>query len=114
MPFVRTIFAVLISVAVAILPAAGAAAFKLPDAGMTDMSAAEPMHNCCPDEDNPCDKSAHDCKFMAMCVLKCLNFWAASFSYVALPKTDKAAISLPVNAALHAHAVGPPFRPPRS
>ncbi len=114
MPFVRTIFAVVIAVAVAVLPAAGGAAIKLPEAGPTEMSAAEPMHDCCPDAMNPCDKSAQDCPFMAGCVLKSFSLWTTTFSHFTLPPTDVPVLSLAAIAALHARAVGPPLRPPRS
>src|SRR5262245_8903545 len=118
MAFARTIFAVLITVAVAILPAAGWAAFKLPGADSAEMSIGEPMAgepmDCFPHESNPCDKSMQDCPFMAACVLKCFNFWAPSFMHLAPPGTDLAAVSLPTTAELSARAVGPPFRPPRS
>jgi hypothetical protein len=114
MALARTILAVLIAVAVAILPALAGAAFKLPAAGIAEMSVAEPMHNCCPDESNPCDRQVQDRTCMATCVLNCFNFWSAPFTYLTLPPTDLTAVSLPATAALQARAVGPPFRPPRS
>jgi len=84
----------------------------LPDAGPPAISAVEPMHDCCPDEGNPCDKSAQSCAFMAACV--CSGFWAASYVHLAFPLSASVSVSLPASAALHARAVGPPFRPPRS
>jgi hypothetical protein len=110
----RTIFAILIAVAVAILPTAKAFAFIAPDIGMTEMSAAEPMHDCCPDETNPCDKKVDGCAFMTACVLKCFSFWTASFSVVENRPTDLAVLPFPVSAALHERVIGPLFRPPRS
>ena len=110
----RTIFAILIAVAVAILPTAKAFAFSAPDVGMMEMSAAEPMHDCCPDETSPCDKTVDGCAFMAACVLKCFSFWTASFSVVEIPPTDLALFLFPAGDALHERIIGPLFRPPRS
>lgn len=112
MVWTRTIFAVLIAVAVALLPAARGVASTLPDAGPASISVAEPMHDCCPDEADPCDKGAQSCAFMAACV--CSGFWAAAYLHLVLPSGISASVSLPASAALPARGVGPPFRPPRS
>lgn len=107
----RTIFAVLIAIAVAVLPAARSFASMLPDAGPPAISGGEPMHDCCPDEANPCDKGAQGCAFMAACV--CSGFWVASYFHLVLPSSASASVSLPASVALPARPVGPPFRPPR-
>ena len=78
MGLVRTILAVLIALSVAMLPAAGVAAFKpkpaTTDMQAMDMSASEPMHECCPGMACPSDKAMDDCGSMAACALKCFSY----------------------------------------
>jgi len=102
---------VLIALAVALLPAARGAASMPPDAGPPGLAVAEPMHDCCPDEADPCDQGAKHCAFMTACV--CFSFTAASYWQLVLPASAAASVPLPASAALPARAVGPPFRPPR-
>ena len=114
MGIARTILALVVAVAVAVLPTAGGAAFKLKSADTVEMTASEPMHDCCPDQAAPCDKSARDCMSMAACAVHSFNFATVSFSSLTLPSGHLDRVPLLASAALRSHAVGPPFRPPRS
>lgn len=66
--FLNLIFAVFVTVGLALSPLATPAASAHPQmAGMIDMSASGDMP-CCPDE--PKSKDCQDCPLVAMCVLK--------------------------------------------
>jgi len=107
----RTIFAVLIAVSVAMLPAASGAAFKLKPTDMTaisDMSVSEPMDECCP---HPCDKAVDDCLSMAACA--CFGFATTSFSQLVHPLVLASMIPEFAGGVFHSQAGHPPFRPPR-
>jgi hypothetical protein len=121
MTLARTIFAFLIAFSVAMVPAAGAAAFKLKsqDAGemsaseAAEMSAAEAMDDCCPHAANPCDKAMADCGSMATCALKCFSFAGTSFSSIVFPSIA-AKMAAPIAVHPFSSQTGsPPFRPPR-
>jgi hypothetical protein len=112
MSWMRTILAFLIALSVALLPVAGSAAFKLTSHDMTETSANEPMHDCCPDKANPCDKAV-DCASMAACTSNCLSF-AGGGSSPFIYLVSIAAILPPMeNAVLRSRTGTPPFRPPR-
>jgi hypothetical protein len=114
MAFARTIFALLIAASVAILPAAGAAAFKLkPQDAATEMSADEPTHDCCPPSANPCDKAMDDCGTMASCALKCFSSSAGVSSPLSFPLTLGSVMPLFEGGDFHSKTSSPPFRPPR-
>jgi hypothetical protein len=113
MAALRTIFAVLIAVSVAMLPAAGAAAFKLQPQEPAEMSASEPMHDCCPPTANPCDK-AGDCASMATCALPCCIYPGAGASPLVYPTMHADVMPLLASDALPSHMGSPPFRPPRA
>jgi hypothetical protein len=66
--FLNLVFAVCVTVGLALSPLATPAASAHPQmAGMTDMSASGDMP-CCPDEQK--SKNCQDCPLVAMCVLK--------------------------------------------
>jgi hypothetical protein len=113
MALVRTIFALLIAVSVAVLPAAGAAAFKLKSQDATEMSAAEPMHDCCPPAANPCDKAMDDCGTMATCALKCFGCSTLASSPLSFPLKFVGVMSPFESNDFHSQIGRPPFRPPR-
>jgi len=113
MAVVRTIFAFLIAMSVAVLPAVGAAAFKLKSQDATEMSAAEPMHDCCPPAANPSDKAMDDCGTMATCALKCFSCSSIASSLLLFP-IELAGTMSPFDSGDFASQSGsPPFRPPR-
>lgn len=112
----RTIFAVLITLSVAVLPAAAGFATG---GKIAAVSVSEAVPDC--DHHHyslPSDtkqKNADDCASMAGCALKCFNFTELAISGIVF--------SSPVSAELKpVHRCGdvssrmgsPPFRPPRS
>src|SRR5262245_41541421 len=77
MAFARAIFAALIAISVVLLPVASMAAFRMQAAALVQMqdgsaadsavdSSANPMHDCCPPDSNPCKGMDH-CLSMACC-----------------------------------------------
>jgi hypothetical protein len=117
MRFARTILVMLITLSVAMLPAAGIAAFK-PQSPAMDMqgmevSASGPMHHCCPGEASPSDKAMDDCGSMAACALKCFSY--AGGVWFPLGYFVKLAELVPPwqSDAVHSQIGNPPFRPPR-
>jgi hypothetical protein len=80
MAFARTILALVTALAVAVLPAAGGAAVNAKSYHATEMTAAEPMDDCCPHAANGCDKAAHECTSMATCALHCFSFMAGQMA----------------------------------
>jgi hypothetical protein len=118
MAFARTIWALLIAASVALLPAAGAAAFKLKSQDATEMSAGEsmhdgPMHDCCPPAANPCDKAMNDCGTMATCAMKCFSSSAVASSPLSFPLELAGVMSPFESSDFHSQTGSPPFRPPR-
>ena len=67
----RTIFALLIALSVAMLPAAGGVSAAVKSTEMADMSGMDDM-DCCPQKANPCDKAMDGCSSMATCALRVL------------------------------------------
>jgi hypothetical protein len=112
MAFARTILALLIALSVASLPVAGAAAFKLKSQEMTEMSAFEPMDDCCPPAADPC-KSMRGCGSMAACMVNCLSYSGGMSSPLVYPVTLAALMPLFESGILHSQTSCPPFRPPR-
>jgi hypothetical protein len=106
----RTIVAFVVAASVAMLPAVGGAAVKVKSA---ELSASEPMHDCCPDPAQPCEKAVGDCTSMAVCALKCFSFAGTGLSEFLFPLIGvKRVLSLASN-PLHSQTGSPPFRPPR-
>ena len=65
MKIVRSLFAVVIALSVAILPAVGGAALAAASTTAMTSNDANPM---------PCDKMTPDCNVIAACAFKCFNF----------------------------------------
>ena len=112
----RTIFAVLVSLAVATLPAATGFAANVATA--TKMSASKAMPDCDHHRQAPSDKTkktAGDCACMANCALTCFSFTAPGFSGITFSPPASAALK-PVHAStdVSSRMGSPPFRPPRS
>ena len=112
MAFARTILAMFLSLSVAMLPAAVGVAFALKGQDATEVSAAEPMHDCCPPKANPCDKTADDCGSMAACAMKCFGY-TGSVSPLMYLSAHADAVSLFESSDFHPQTGSPPFRPPR-
>jgi hypothetical protein len=112
MAIARTIFALLIAASVALLPAVGAAAFKLQSPDASETSAAEPEHDCCPPAANPCGKAMDNCASMAACALKCFSFAGVS-SPLQYPLSVAGLVPLLQSDGFRAQTGSPPFRPPR-
>jgi hypothetical protein len=109
MALVRTIFALLIALSVAMLPAAGAAAFKVKPPATTEMSAPEPMHECCPPAADPCDDGGS----MATCAATCCVYATDLGSPLVYPTMHADLMPLLPSVALPSQLGSPPFRPPR-
>ena len=117
MAFARTILALLIAASVALLPAAGAAASGLAALGLqsqdqAEMTASDPMHECCPPAANPSDKCM-DCASMTTCALKCFSYTAGPSSPLAYSVTLADRMPLPQGVGFRSQTSSPPFRPPR-
>jgi hypothetical protein len=111
----RTIFAVLVGLSVATLPAAVGLASVAPSAAATEVSASDCDHHHHTAPSDKTQKTADDCGCMAACALKCFNFTATGVSGVVFSTTASAALKL---VRTRSHVVSqmgsPPFRPPRS
>src|SRR5262249_6104883 len=111
---VRTILALLIALSVALLPAAGVAGFKFKSQEMSDMSADEPMDDCCPHAADLCDKAMNDCASMAACALHCLSFSGGAPTALVYPLQLPDLLPLQGDSVPRPRAGSPPFRPPRT
>lgn len=109
----RTILAVLITLSVAILPAAGAAGVSAKSPEAADMSMMEDMTDCCPRKANPCEKAMDDCAAMATCVLKCFSFVGTLSSTIVFPSACAKMATFFANNPFSSQTSSPPFRPPR-
>jgi hypothetical protein len=113
MSFVRTLLALWIAAAVTMLPIAGAGALQLNSGDMTQASASEPMHDCCPQPGTPCEKGANGCASMAGCTLNCLSYPGGVGSALVYSPVHTTAMPLFDGGALVPQTSSPPFRPPR-
>ena len=128
MRIARTILALFISFAVAILPAAGGAASLM--ASPPDQAASQPVHvhasdaaahpmamsesmDCCDHQRMPCDQG-NDCASALMCALHCFNFTPVEGSVIVLPLTAATRILPLAERAVLSATSAPPFRPPRA
>jgi len=115
----RTVLAALISLSVTLLPAAGGVALKstsqdpMGSQGAMDMSASEPMDDCCPHPANPCDKAMGGCTSMATCALKCFSFAGSASSPLIYSRTLANVLPLFESGSFRSQTSSPPFRPPR-
>jgi len=112
----RTIFAVLISLAVATLPAATGFAANVATA--TKMSASKAMPDCDHHRQTPSDKTkrtATDCACMAACALTCFSFTAPGFSGITFSSPASTALKpVRTDTNVSSRMGSPPYRPPRS
>jgi hypothetical protein len=109
----RTILALLIALAVALLPAAGGAGVNVQSPAPADTSVMEGMPDCCPPTANLCEKAMDDCATMATCALKCFSFVGTS-STVVFPSTFATMTASFAAKPLSSQTGSPPFRPPRA
>jgi uncharacterized protein involved in copper resistance len=116
--FGRTVFAVLIGLSVATLPAA--TGFAAHVATATEMSVSKAMPDCDHHHHHkaPTDKTqktAGDCACMAACALTCFGFTAPGSSSITFASPASTVLK-PVRTSTNvASRMGsPPFRPPRS
>jgi hypothetical protein len=109
----RAIFAFLIAVSVAVLPAAGHGVPLKPTdmADMSEMSAMDDMA-CCPDKTRPSHKAVDDCASMAGCVL-CFGFLGPAPSAVVSPVFMTSTVMAFATNPFDSQPAHPPFRPPR-
>lgn len=112
----RAIFAALIGLSVATLPAV--TGFAVSAATATEISAVEAMPDCDHHHNAPSDrtqKTADDCGCMAACALKCFNFMAAGLSGIAFLSPASEALKPARTSGNISSLMGsPPFRPPRA
>jgi uncharacterized membrane protein len=109
----RTILALLIALAVALLPGAGGAGVNVKSSDPADMSMTEGTPDCCPHKASPCEKAMDDCGTLATCAVKCFSFVGTS-SIIEFPSTF-ASMTIPFAANPFSSQTGsPPFRPPRA
>jgi hypothetical protein len=104
---IRVTLAVLISFAVAVIPAAAGGAAVSENSAMIVSAAdasAMPCHDTVPD----------DCKNVAICVLKCFNYVGVELSASALPRSGVSIERRFVQPAIIAHIDSPPTRPPQA
>ena len=115
----RTILALLVSLSVALLPAAAGAGVCPKSADQADMSMTEDvsmtedMHDCCPPEANPCNHAMDNCGSMATCALKCFSFAGTSSSVIVFPAAFAKMIAPLEHNPFSSQTGAPPFRPPR-
>jgi len=112
----RTIFAVLIGLSVATLPAATGFAANVATA--TEMSASKAMPDCDHHHHAPSDKTqktSGDCACMAACALTCFGFTAPGFTSITFASPASVVLK-PVGTSTNVSSRmgSPPFRPPRS
>ncbi len=111
MSLARTILVALITLSVALLPAAGSAGLSLKSADTIEMSAMEDM-DCCPHKANPCDRM-DGCASVATCALHCFTFAVSSapLPFVSLTLANNMPALQGDNVPSQSGI--PPFRPPR-
>jgi hypothetical protein len=112
MNIVRTVFALVIALSVAMLPAIGGGAFAShsQDAAMASMDDCPHHHH---HHGAPAKKAMDDCCAMAVCALKCFSYCGAMVSELVYPSLTATIEPLLASKALHSQTGSPPFRPPR-
>jgi hypothetical protein len=108
----RTIWAVLLTLSLAMVPLAGAFALQNDEVAVSSEATAS-AHDCCPGESMPADHAMKDCLASPGCIAKCFNFYAMTFSGVVIPAPTGGTESDFASAPIHALTASPPFRPPR-
>ena len=111
----RTIFAVLVGLSVATLPAAVGLASVAPSAAATEVSASDCDHHHHTAPSDRTQKTADDCACMAACALKGFSLAGVTFSGIVFASPASTALKL-VRASnnVFAQMGSPPFRPPRA
>ena len=108
----RVILVVLMAVSLATLPMAGA--FAVPDdEPMASEVVVASAHDCCDHESMPADHMMKECQASAGCAAKCFNFYAVTFSGVAIPSLIGGTESRFVSNPFYSQTASPPYRPPR-
>ena len=116
MPSGRTILAILVAVAVALLPASGGAAFAAEHDG-THSRAAVALTMADADDAVPCDhgrSTVADCGSLAFCALKCFTYAGLSVPTIATPFAVACAPPVPPIDGVDSRDGAPPCRPPRA
>jgi hypothetical protein len=120
MQVARTIFALLIALSMAVLPAAGVVApvaklnamSDMAAMNQSDMAAMEDM-DCCPHPANSSDKAMDKSACMAACALKCFPFGGGAVSTVVFPSHQAPLMWALATNPFNSQTGHPPFRPPR-
>jgi hypothetical protein len=112
MKVARVLFALLIALSVAVLPAAGGVAAVVKSTEMADVAAMDDM-DCCPHKANPCDTAADRAACMAMCALNCFSFGGATVSTIIFPLHRARLTPAVATNPFNSRTGSPPFRPPR-
>jgi hypothetical protein len=120
MKVARTIFALLIALSVAVLPAAGGIAPVAKSSAMSDMGAMDHADmvamddmDCCPHPANSSDRAMDKSACMATCALKCFPFGGAALSTIVFPSHQARLIWALSTGPFGPQTSSPPFRPPR-
>lgn len=120
MRVVRTIFAMVIALSVAVLPVGGSVALGV---GLMAQGASEEismapemsaMDESCPDhaKANRCDRPGVQCR-AACCVASPASIAQAAYSRVDPPTVAAELLPLPVDQVVCLQSSSPPYRPPR-
>jgi hypothetical protein len=128
MRIAKIIFALLVSLSVAIVPAAGGAAMltegssgasashamDVHASGMASdpMAMDQPTDDCCPHGKMPFDQGKN-CASAFICAIHCFNFTAVEGSEIVFPLTATTKILPHTERAVPSAIGAPPFRPPR-
>jgi hypothetical protein len=117
MNVVRIMFALLIALSVAVLPAASgvvvtSAAMSDVAVDHQDMAAMDDM-DCCPHQTNPGGKAMDKSTCMAICALSCFTFGGADVSAIMFAPHQARLIWALATNPFNAQTGSPPFRPPR-
>jgi hypothetical protein len=119
MKVVRTIFALLIALSVAMLPVARGVAAVAKSTDMTHMATmgdsdtvAMDDTDCCPHQPNHGDKMDKSA-CMAACALQCFTLGSATASTIIFPSHQARLSPALVTNPFNSQTGSPPFRPPR-
>jgi hypothetical protein len=115
---VRTILAVVISVSVAVMPAAAGAmpVAKSSPNGISELAPFATMPDDCQHHASPGhhgSKAADDCASMAACAVKCFNYAGTDLPGIALVPTASRLQPVAAGGVVASKIGSPPFRPPR-
>ena len=110
----RTILSLLIALSLAVVPAAGAAAFSkdIDKANQGTELVATPEHDCCPHEGMPTD-AMKQCQAAAGCFAKCVGFNAVMIFGATLRPPQGGIERAYANMSFRTTPENTPFRPPR-